>query len=117
MSMGAVVDPHDKLRARDVNRVVARGEQAPRPAHDHGTVSKAPPPPRSTPLPVPIVTPIQTLPSTLLLPLPPQRLSQIRALVYPFETWKVEDEETGKQLQMMCGYRGISKHAIFSFGV
>ncbi|CAJ1928843.1 unnamed protein product [Sphenostylis stenocarpa] len=38
------VDPHDKMRARDVNKV-ARGEQAPRPAHEYGTVS---PPPSST---------------------------------------------------------------------
>ncbi|KAG2375838.1 putative cytochrome c oxidase subunit 6b-like [Vigna angularis] len=39
----AQVDPHDKMRARDVNKV-ARGEQAPRPAHQYGTVS----PPSST---------------------------------------------------------------------
>ncbi|QCD91485.1 putative cytochrome c oxidase subunit 6b-like [Vigna unguiculata] len=42
----AQVDPHDKMRARDVNKV-ARGEQAPRPAHEYGTVSP-PPPPSST---------------------------------------------------------------------
>ncbi|KAH1223579.1 putative cytochrome c oxidase subunit 6b-like [Glycine max] len=42
----AQVDPHDKMRARDVNKV-ARGEQAPRPAHEFGTVSP-PPPPSST---------------------------------------------------------------------
>ncbi|KAK7309088.1 hypothetical protein RJT34_05555 [Clitoria ternatea] len=42
----AQMDPHDKMRARDVNRV-ARGEQAPRPAHEFGTVSP-PPPPSST---------------------------------------------------------------------
>ncbi|XP_020216326.1 putative cytochrome c oxidase subunit 6b-like [Cajanus cajan] len=41
----AQVDPHDKMRARDVNKV-ARGEQAPRPAHQYGTVS--PPPPTSS---------------------------------------------------------------------
>lgn len=40
------VEPHDKMRARDVNKV-ARGEQAPRPAHEYGTVSP-PPPPSST---------------------------------------------------------------------
>lgn len=40
------MDPHDKMRARDVNKV-ARGEQAPRPAHEFGTVSP-PPPPSST---------------------------------------------------------------------
>ncbi|GMN30804.1 hypothetical protein TIFTF001_002976 [Ficus carica] len=43
MSTAAQVDPHDKMRARDVNRV-ARGEQAPRPAHEYGTVSPPPPP-------------------------------------------------------------------------
>jgi len=42
----AQVDPHDKMRARDVNKV-ARGQQAPRPAHQYGTVSP-PPPPSST---------------------------------------------------------------------
>lgn len=42
----AQVDPHDKMRARDVNKV-AKGEQAPRPVHEFGTVSK-PPPPSST---------------------------------------------------------------------
>ncbi|KAK7367704.1 hypothetical protein VNO80_09722 [Phaseolus coccineus] len=42
----AQVDPHDKMRARDVNKV-ARGQQAPRPAHEYGTVSP-PPPPSST---------------------------------------------------------------------
>ncbi|OIV92804.1 hypothetical protein TanjilG_00938 [Lupinus angustifolius] len=46
MSASAPVDPHDKMRARDVNKV-ARGEQAPRPAHEYGTVSP-PPPPSST---------------------------------------------------------------------
>ncbi|CAL0314339.1 unnamed protein product [Lupinus luteus] len=46
MSTSAAVDPHDKMRARDVNKV-ARGEQAPRPAHEYGTVSP-PPPPSST---------------------------------------------------------------------
>ncbi|KAJ4728773.1 Cytochrome c oxidase subunit [Melia azedarach] len=35
------LDPHDKMRARDVNKVT-RGEQAPRPAHESGTVSQAP---------------------------------------------------------------------------
>ncbi|XP_072972207.1 cytochrome c oxidase subunit 6b-3-like [Typha angustifolia] len=39
-----VVDPHDKMRARDVNRV-ATGEQAPRPAHELGSIADAPPPP------------------------------------------------------------------------
>ncbi|CAA3023018.1 cytochrome c oxidase subunit 6b-like [Olea europaea subsp. europaea] len=39
----AIVEPHDKMRSRDVNKV-ARGEQAPRPAHEPGTVSRAPPP-------------------------------------------------------------------------
>ncbi|KAF7828520.1 putative cytochrome c oxidase subunit 6b-like [Senna tora] len=43
---GSQVDPHDKMRARDVNKV-AKGEQAPRPPHQYGTVSP-PPPPSST---------------------------------------------------------------------
>lgn len=38
------VEPHDKMRARDVGRV-ARGEQAPRPAHEPGSISEAPPHP------------------------------------------------------------------------
>ncbi|KAH0642949.1 hypothetical protein KY289_033923 [Solanum tuberosum] len=42
----AQVDPHDKMRGRDVNKV-AKGEQAPRPVHEFGTVSM-PPPPSST---------------------------------------------------------------------
>nr|GMD74830.1 putative cytochrome C oxidase subunit 6B-like [Ipomoea batatas] len=46
MSAAAPLDPHDKMRGRDVNKV-ARGEQAPRPVHEPGTVS-APPPPSST---------------------------------------------------------------------
>ncbi|XP_048132144.1 cytochrome c oxidase subunit 6b-3-like [Rhodamnia argentea] len=37
------VDPHDKKRSRDVNKV-AKGEQVPRPAHDPSTVSRPPPP-------------------------------------------------------------------------
>lgn len=36
------VDPRDKMRSRDVNRV-ARGQQSPRPAHLPGEVSDAPP--------------------------------------------------------------------------
>ncbi|XP_028762473.1 putative cytochrome c oxidase subunit 6b-like [Neltuma alba] len=40
------VDPRDRTRARDVSKVT-RGEQAPRPAHEYGTVSP-PPPPSST---------------------------------------------------------------------
>ena len=48
MSTSSVVDPQDKMRARDVNKV-ARGEQAPRPAHEPGTVSRAPPPSQSHP--------------------------------------------------------------------
>ncbi|XP_071725434.1 putative cytochrome c oxidase subunit 6b-like [Rutidosis leptorrhynchoides] len=47
--MAAIVDPHDKMRSRDVNKV-AKGQQAPRPAHEPGTVS-APPPPSSTKTP------------------------------------------------------------------
>ncbi|KAL1354463.1 putative cytochrome c oxidase subunit 6b-like isoform X2 [Arachis hypogaea] len=43
---GTPLDPHDKMRARDVSKV-ARGEQAPRPPHEFGTVSP-PPPPSST---------------------------------------------------------------------
>lgn len=48
MSTSSVVEPQDKTRARDVNKV-ARGEQAPRPAHEPGTVSRAPPPSQSHP--------------------------------------------------------------------
>ncbi|KAK9984864.1 hypothetical protein SO802_034389 [Lithocarpus litseifolius] len=48
MSTSSVVDPQDKMRARDVNKV-ARGEQAPRPAHEPGAVSRAPPPSQSHP--------------------------------------------------------------------
>jgi hypothetical protein len=40
---GAQMDPHDKMRARDVSKVT-RGEQAPRPAHEFGTISPPPPP-------------------------------------------------------------------------
>ncbi|XP_031099176.1 putative cytochrome c oxidase subunit 6b-like isoform X2 [Ipomoea triloba] len=43
MSAAAPLDPHDKMRGRDVNKV-ARGEQAPRPVHQPGTVSAPPPP-------------------------------------------------------------------------
>lgn len=46
MSASNLDDPHDKMRSRDVNKV-ARGEHAPRPAHEYGTdhvLSKAPPP-------------------------------------------------------------------------
>lgn len=42
------VEPHDKMRSRDVNKV-ARGEQAPRPAHEFGSINQAPPKPPSTP--------------------------------------------------------------------
>uniref|UniRef100_A0ACD6A4S1 Uncharacterized protein n=1 Tax=Avena sativa TaxID=4498 RepID=A0ACD6A4S1_AVESA len=38
----AIVNPHDKMRGRDVNKV-ARGEQAPRPAHEPGSVADSPP--------------------------------------------------------------------------
>ncbi|XP_031737981.1 cytochrome c oxidase subunit 6B isoform X2 [Cucumis sativus] len=41
------IDPHDKMRSRDMSKV-ARGEQAPRPAHEYGTVSKPPPPSSSS---------------------------------------------------------------------
>ncbi|XVF51901.1 hypothetical protein PTKIN_Ptkin04bG0221800 [Pterospermum kingtungense] len=47
----SIVEPHDKMRSRDVNKV-ARGEQAPRPAHDFGTVSP-PPSPQSASHPSP----------------------------------------------------------------
>ncbi|XP_027183389.1 cytochrome c oxidase subunit 6b-3-like [Coffea eugenioides] len=50
MSTDAVIDPHDKMRSRDVNKV-ARGEQAPRPPADHPIVSKAPPPTSTDPKP------------------------------------------------------------------
>ncbi|GLU05471.1 hypothetical protein SLE2022_225720 [Rubroshorea leprosula] len=39
--MSAMVDPHDKMRSRDMNKV-ARGEQAPKPTHEFGTVSPPP---------------------------------------------------------------------------
>ncbi|KAM7491127.1 hypothetical protein LguiA_034048 [Lonicera macranthoides] len=42
----AIVEPHDKMRSRDVNKV-ARGEQAPRPPQQTPNVSR-PPPPSST---------------------------------------------------------------------
>ncbi|XP_022732176.1 putative cytochrome c oxidase subunit 6b-like [Durio zibethinus] len=51
MSIASMVDPHDKMRARDVNKV-AKGEQAPRPVHEYGTVSP-PPSPQSTSPPSP----------------------------------------------------------------
>ncbi|CAI0418235.1 unnamed protein product [Linum tenue] len=37
----AQVEPHDKMRSRDVNKV-ARGEQAPRPPHEPGEISQRP---------------------------------------------------------------------------
>ncbi|MFS7962490.1 hypothetical protein Hanom_Chr08g00727241 [Helianthus anomalus] len=43
------MDPHDKMRSRDISKV-AKGQQAPRPAHEPGTVS-APPLPSSTKTP------------------------------------------------------------------
>ncbi|KAK6135484.1 hypothetical protein DH2020_030770 [Rehmannia glutinosa] len=43
---GSIVEPHDKMRRRDVNKV-ARGEQAPRPPQQSPSVSR-PPPPSST---------------------------------------------------------------------
>ncbi|WOK94169.1 hypothetical protein Cni_G02871 [Canna indica] len=39
-----VVDPHDKMRSRDVEKV-ARGEQAPRPARELDSIADAPPSP------------------------------------------------------------------------
>ncbi|CAN0908309.1 Putative cytochrome c oxidase subunit 6b-like [Linum grandiflorum] len=44
----AQVDPHDKMRSRDVNKV-ARGEQAPRPAHEPGQISQRPSQPSPDP--------------------------------------------------------------------
>ncbi|KAG8372690.1 hypothetical protein BUALT_Bualt12G0092800 [Buddleja alternifolia] len=41
--VGSIVEPHDKMRGRDVNKV-ARGEQAPRPPQQSPQVSRAPPP-------------------------------------------------------------------------
>ncbi|KAF3781953.1 Cytochrome c oxidase subunit 6b-1 [Nymphaea thermarum] len=35
------VEPHEQMRARDVNRV-ARGEQAPCPSHEPGSIKEAP---------------------------------------------------------------------------
>lgn len=37
-----IVNPHDKMRSRDVNKV-ARGEQAPRPPHEPGSVADSSP--------------------------------------------------------------------------
>ncbi|XWS62084.1 hypothetical protein CRYUN_Cryun07bG0180800 [Craigia yunnanensis] len=34
MSTASMVDPHDKMKARDVNKV-AKGQQAPRPVHEY----------------------------------------------------------------------------------
>ena len=50
MSDCFLVDPHDKMRARDVNKV-AKGEQAPRPVHDYDTVSPPPSPQSISPSP------------------------------------------------------------------
>ncbi|XP_076917254.1 putative cytochrome c oxidase subunit 6b-like [Bidens hawaiensis] len=47
--MAAIMDPHDKMRSKDLSKV-ATGQQAPRPAHEPGTVS-APPPLSSTKAP------------------------------------------------------------------
>ncbi|CAN1748527.1 Cytochrome c oxidase subunit 6b-2 [Linum perenne] len=44
----AQVDPHDKMRSRDVSKV-ARGEQAPRPAHEPGQISQRPSKPNPDP--------------------------------------------------------------------
>ncbi|KAL6909502.1 hypothetical protein ACP4OV_001783 [Aristida adscensionis] len=43
-SSSAPLNPHDKMRGRDVNRV-ARGEQAPRPLRELGSVADSPPAP------------------------------------------------------------------------
>ncbi|KAL6637060.1 hypothetical protein ACP70R_024632 [Stipagrostis hirtigluma subsp. patula] len=40
----APLNPHEKMRGRDVGRV-ARGEQAPRPSHELGSVADSPPVP------------------------------------------------------------------------
>lgn len=45
---GSTVEPHDKMRARDVGKV-ARGEQAPRPPQRTPNVSRAPPPSSTSP--------------------------------------------------------------------
>ncbi|PQQ12433.1 cytochrome c oxidase subunit 6b-3-like [Prunus yedoensis var. nudiflora] len=45
MSAASQVDPHNEMRARDVNKV-ARGEQAPRPAHEYGSINSTPPKPK-----------------------------------------------------------------------
>ncbi|KAL0340510.1 UNVERIFIED_CONTAM: putative cytochrome c oxidase subunitb-like [Sesamum radiatum] len=45
---GSTVEPHDKMRSRDVSKV-ARGEQAPRPPQRSPQVSRAPPPSSTTP--------------------------------------------------------------------
>ncbi|KAL7137748.1 hypothetical protein ABFS83_10G113500 [Erythranthe nasuta] len=43
----STVEPQEKMRARDVNKV-ARGEQAPRPPQHSPPVSRAPPPSSTT---------------------------------------------------------------------
>ncbi|XP_073148797.1 putative cytochrome c oxidase subunit 6b-like [Henckelia pumila] len=48
MSTGSVMEPHDSMRSRDVNKV-ARGEQAPRPPQQSPPVSRAPPPSSTNP--------------------------------------------------------------------
>ena len=47
--MASIMDPHDNMRSKDLSKV-AKGQQAPRPPHEPGTVS-APPPPSSTTTP------------------------------------------------------------------
>lgn len=46
--MASIVEPHEKMRGRDVNKV-ARGEQAPRPPQQSPQVSRPPPPSSTTP--------------------------------------------------------------------
>ncbi|KAK9075684.1 hypothetical protein SSX86_004012 [Deinandra increscens subsp. villosa] len=48
--MAAVVEPHDKMRSKDLTKVTKGQQPAPRPAHEPDTVS-APPPPSSTTTP------------------------------------------------------------------
>ncbi|XP_073289686.1 putative cytochrome c oxidase subunit 6b-like [Primulina huaijiensis] len=48
MSTASVMEPHDRMRARDVNKVT-RGDQAPSPPQQSPPVSRAPPPSSTNP--------------------------------------------------------------------
>ncbi|PWA37701.1 cytochrome c oxidase, subunit Vib family protein [Artemisia annua] len=48
--MASIMDPHDKMRSKDLSKV-AKGQQAARPQHEPGSTVSAPPPPSSTTTP------------------------------------------------------------------